>query len=57
VAAVSIFTALVMAIVAAFDIRSAADAAHSRIPFIYLAYIVAALAWYGLRRKHAASIA
>jgi len=57
VAAVSIFTALVMAMVAAFDIRSAADAAHSRIPFIYLAYIVAGLAWYGLRRKHAASIA
>ncbi len=47
VAAVSIFTALIMAMVAA----------HSRIPFIYLAYIVAGLAWYGLRRKHAAAIA
>ena len=56
-AAVSIFTALVMVLVAAFDIRSAADAVHSRIPIIYLAYIVAGLAWYGLGRKPAAAIA
>jgi hypothetical protein len=54
VAVVSIFTAMVMLMVAIFDIRSAADPVHARIPFVYLAYIAAGIAWYSLRRKKTA---
>lgn len=57
VAVVSIVTAVVMIVVAVFDIRSSADSAHARIPFIYLAYIAAGIAWYGMRRRIARSSA
>ena len=53
VAAVSVFTALVMLMVAVFDIRSATDPVHARIPYIFIAYIAAGLGWYGLRRRRA----
>jgi amino acid transporter len=53
VAVVSVFTILVMIMIAIFDLRSASDPAHARIPNIYLAYITAAIAWYVLRRKKA----
>ena len=49
--AVSIFTVLVLITIAVFDVRSTTDALHARIPWIYLAYIAAGIAWYALRRK------
>lgn len=53
VAALSIVTVLVMVLIVVFDLRSATDATHARIPWIYLAYIAFGLAWYILRRKKA----
>jgi amino acid transporter len=52
-AAVSIFTVLVLVLIAVFDLRSTADALHARIPWIYLCYIAAGIAWYILRLKKA----
>jgi amino acid transporter len=57
VAGVSVVTVLVMAMIVVFDLRSASDANHARIPWIYLAYIGAGLGWYAVRRKKAAEIA
>ena len=57
VAVVSVFSALVMLMVAVFDIRSAADSAHARIPYVYLAYIAAGIASYSLGRRRAAKTA
>lgn len=54
VAAVSIFTVLVLILVAVFDLRSVSDKVHSRIPYIYLGYITAGIAWYLVRRKRTA---
>ena len=51
VAAVSVLTVLVMILIVIFDLESAADANHARIPWIYLAYIAAGLAFYFVRRK------
>lgn len=51
IAAISVITVLVMIMVAIFDIRSSSDPAHARIPFIYLGYIAAGIAWYSLRKK------
>ncbi len=56
VAVLSVATVVVMILIAVFDIRSSADAVHTRIPYIYLAYIAAGVTWYGLRRKKAKSI-
>lgn len=50
VAAVSVLTVVVMILIGLFDLRSATDATHARIPWIYLAYICFGLAWYFLRR-------
>jgi hypothetical protein len=33
-----------------FDLKSASDEIHARIPWIYLGYIAAGLAWYAARR-------
>jgi amino acid transporter len=54
VAAVSVAVVLVVALIAVFDLRSTADIAHARLPYIYLFYIAAGLAWYAARRKRAA---
>jgi amino acid transporter len=51
VAAVSFTTVIVMILIGVFDVRSSSDPAHSRIPYIYLAYIAAGVAAYLLRRK------
>lgn len=56
VAAVSIVTVIVMILIAVFDLRSSADAVHTRIPYIFLAYIGAGLAWYFVRRNKAVSL-
>ena len=50
VAPLSILTVAVMILITVFDLNSAADAAHARIPYLYLAYIAAGLGWYGMRR-------
>ena len=50
VAGVSALTVVVMVLIVIFDLRSATDAAHARIPWIYLTYIALGLAWYLLRR-------
>jgi amino acid transporter len=57
VAAVSVVTVLVMILIVIFDLRSATDATHARIPWIYLAYIALGLGWYFVRRKKAAPLA
>jgi amino acid transporter len=51
----SITTVGVIMLIAVFDLNSSGDAIHARIPYIYLAYIVAGLAWYGVRRRRAVS--
>ena len=50
------FTVVVMILIAVFDFRSSSDPVHARIPYIYLAYIAAGIAWYCLRRKKAVSL-
>jgi amino acid transporter len=50
VSAASVLTVFVIVLIAAFDLNSASDPLHARIPFLYLAYIAAGLTWYGLRR-------
>jgi amino acid transporter len=51
ITAVSVITVLVMILIVIFDIESATDANHARIPWIYLAYIAAGLALYFVRRR------
>lgn len=57
VAGVSVVTVVVMVLIVVFDLRSAADTTHARIPWIYLGYIAVGLGWYALRRKKAADLA
>jgi len=56
VAAISVVTVVVMILICLFDLRSATDATHARIPWIYLGYIAAGLAWYFLRRGKTAGL-
>ena len=53
VAVISVLTVVVMILIAVFDLRSSSDPVHARIPYIYLGYIAAGIAWYVLRRKKA----
>jgi amino acid transporter len=55
-AAVSVLTVAVILMIAVFDLNSAEDAVHARIPYLYLAYITAGLAWYALRRRKAQTV-
>lgn len=48
---ISAFTVMVIVMIAVFDIRSSSDPAHARIPYLYLAYIVAILAAHFAQRK------
>lgn len=50
-ATVSILTVIVIVTIAIFDLKSAEDAVHARIPYLYLGYIAIGLAWYALRRR------
>ncbi len=50
-AAVSVFTVAVILLIGIFDLNSAADAVHARIPYLYLAYLAAGLFWYALRQR------
>jgi amino acid transporter len=47
----SVLTVVVMILIAVYDLRSTSDEVHARIPYIYLAYIAAGIAWYAVRRK------
>lgn len=51
VAGISVIAALVVVLIAVYDLRSTADAAHARLPYIYLVYIAVELAWFGVRRR------
>jgi amino acid transporter len=51
IAAVSVLTVVVMIMIVIFDLKSATDEVHGRIPYIYLGYIAAGILWYALRRK------
>ena len=53
VAGISMLTVVVMILIVIFDLRSATDEVHARIPWIYLGIIAAGLAWYAVRRKQA----
>jgi amino acid transporter len=55
-AGISVLTVAVILIIAIFDLNSAEDVVHARIPYIYLAYITVGLAWYGLRRRKAQGV-
>jgi amino acid transporter len=50
-ATISALTVIFILLLTLFDLNSAADAVHARIPFIYLVYIAAGLGWYGLQRS------
>jgi amino acid transporter len=50
-AAVSVLTVIVIVTIAIFDLNSAEDAVHARIPYLYLGYIAMGLAWYAVRRR------
>ena len=52
VVVVSILALLVVVLIAVYDLRSTADQAHARLPYIYVFYIAAGLGWYAARRKH-----
>jgi len=54
IAAISVFTILVLITITVFDIRATADAVHARIPYIFLAYIAAGSIWYLFRRNRVA---
>ncbi len=47
----SVAATVVIVLIGVFDLRSTTDAAHARLPYIYLFYIASGLAWYGARRK------
>lgn len=56
VAAASAVTVVVMILIVIFDLRSASDATHARIPWIYLGYIGCGLGWCFLRRGKVAAV-
>ena len=51
IAAISVVTVVVMILILVFDLTSASDPAHARIPYIYLAYLAVGIAWYLVKRK------
>jgi len=56
VAVVSAVAVLVVVLIAVFDLRSTADIAHARLPYIFLLYIAVGLAWYAVRRGQPAVV-
>jgi amino acid transporter len=54
-AAVSVLTVAIVVLIAIFDLNSATDAVHARIPWLYLAYIAAGLGWYGVQQTRRAN--
>ena len=45
IAAISVVTVVVMILILVFDLTSASDPAHARIPYIYLVYLTLGIAW------------
>jgi len=56
-AAISIATIVVILLIGVFDLRSAADPLHARIPYIYLTYISLGLVWYAFSRSKPVPVA
>jgi amino acid transporter len=54
-AVTSALTVALIVLVAVFDLNSAADQAHARIPWLYLGYIALGLGAYGLQRARCAN--
>jgi amino acid transporter len=50
VTTISVLTVVMMILIVVFDLRSASDANHARIPWIYLGYLALGLAWYWVSR-------
>jgi hypothetical protein len=44
-----------MILIVIYDLFSATDPAHARIPYIYIIYLVAGIAWYKLKRNNPAT--
>jgi amino acid transporter len=51
VAGISVLTVLVMILIVIYNLRSATDVNHARIPWIYLSYISLGVAWFLVRRR------
>jgi amino acid transporter len=51
IAAISVVTVVVMILILVFDLTSASDPAHARIPYTYLVYLTLGIAWYMVKRK------
>jgi amino acid transporter len=47
----SIFTVLVMGLIVVYDLRSASDYLHARIPWIYIGYLAMGLVWALVARR------
>jgi amino acid transporter len=56
VAAIAVVTVVVMILIVIFDLISASDPAHARIPYLYLGYLILGIAWYAVKRKKAAPV-
>jgi amino acid transporter len=56
VAIASVLAVLVVILIAVFDLRSTADIAHARLPYIFLIYIAGGFVWYAVRRKQARGV-
>lgn len=56
VAGVSVLAVVVIVLIAVFDLRSTADLAHARLPWIFAVYLVAGLGWYGFSRRRATPV-
>ena len=50
-AVVSIATVIIILLIGVFDLKSATDPLHARIPYIYLVYLALGLGWYAVSRK------
>ena len=55
VTGISILTIAVMLLIVIFDLQSSSDPVHARIPYLYMAYLAAGLAWYAMKRKSQAT--
>ena len=46
----------VMLLIVIFDLQSSSDPVHARIPYLYMAYLAAGLAWYAMKRRQKAMV-
>lgn len=52
----SVIATLVIVLIAVYDLRSTADGAHARLPYVYMIYVTVGLAWYALRRRQMVAV-